>query len=125
MSVEPDELGRPLQTSVPLEFDDPTVMSGGAREAVRQIKRTLHLLVGATVVIFLLAIGVAVYAAAGQKTTHDALCNLRDERVREVEASRKFLKENPNGIPGISRVQILQGIEIQQTTVQALEPLQC
>jgi hypothetical protein len=118
-----DELTRLSEPAL----DDDQMMTAGARVAVAAIKRTLRWLAVATVVLALVLVGLVTYVLVNQETTHDALCNLRGDRIEEVAASRAFLDKHPEGLPqaGISAAVIQQGIERSQTTVDSLAPLGC
>lgn len=56
---------------------------------------------------------------------HHAICALRTERIQGVRESKKFLVEHPQGIPGISRADILRSIHQQQGTVRAFRFADC
>ena len=58
-------------------------------------------------------------------TTHTALCSLRSDLQRRVDASKAFLKEHPEGIPGISSAEIQRSTDSQEQTVKALDILKC
>jgi hypothetical protein len=91
----------------------------------------------AALYLILVSGGVALYLWARDVTTenartaqqgdqaHDAICDLRADLERRVETSREFLRENPQGIPGISRRVILTGIANQEETIDALADLDC
>lgn len=94
-------------------------------EPVRQVKRTLNLLVLATVA---LAVGLGTVAYLGLASSHktnDALCALRGDLEKRVEQSQDFLISHPNGVAGIPAVTIRQGLVNQQHTIQALSSLSC
>jgi hypothetical protein len=55
----------------------------------------------------------------------DALCALRADLRRRVRTSRAFLKQNPDGIPGIPGKTIRDGIANQRRTIRALRELSC
>jgi hypothetical protein len=57
--------------------------------------------------------------------THDALCAFKFDLKKRHDNGVQFLKENPNGIPGISAAQIKQSLGNQQDTLDSLEPLDC
>lgn len=58
--------------------------------------------------------------------TREALCALRHDVERRIEASDKLLAENPKGdIFGIPRTLIVSGRNNQQETVEALSKLNC
>jgi hypothetical protein len=63
-------------------------------------------------------------ASRGEEA-HVAVCALRTDLERRVQASRKFLRENPEGIPGIPAATIQQGIDNQQKTIDVLGVLDC
>lgn len=54
-----------------------------------------------------------------------SICALRHERQQSVANAVQFLKENPNGIPGVSRADILRSIKLQQQTVRAFRFAGC
>ncbi len=62
--------------------------------------------------------------AAG-KDAHDALCVFRDDLEIRVDASRAFLFQHPEGFAGIDATTILESINQQQHTVDALASLNC
>jgi hypothetical protein len=57
--------------------------------------------------------------------TISALCTFRSDLERRVETSVQFLKDNPDGIPGLSAEAIQTSINNQQRTVDALADLPC
>jgi hypothetical protein len=57
--------------------------------------------------------------------THDSLCALKNDIERRRSAGLKFVKENPDGIPGISRAQLDQSLSSQKSTLDALGVLDC
>jgi hypothetical protein len=63
-------------------------------------------------------------AAQGEEA-HVALCALRVDLERRVQASQDFLREHPEGIPGIPTATIKQGIDNQKKTIDALGFLEC
>ena len=50
---------------------------------------------------------------------------LRDEHEKRLERSEAFLRTHPNGIPGIPRSLILQGIQDEKTIIRAVQPDHC
>lgn len=73
-------------------------------------------------------IGVVVGYLQTQQTADNvkqAICSLRHERLESIHAGRIFLKHHPNGIPGITRDDILRSIEQQQETVRAFRFADC
>ena len=54
-----------------------------------------------------------------------ALCILRSDLQTRVDTSIAFLKEHPDGIPGIPAATLQQSIDNQQRTILALQLLEC
>lgn len=95
------------------------------RVIVDSIKRTLRLLVAATVVLYVVLGTVVFLNYRSSDTTNDALCALRGDLERRVEQSQQFLIEHPNGVGGIPAATIRQGLVNQQHTIHALRKLSC
>ena len=68
---------------------------------------------------------VAVQTSRNAEQTRGALCALRADLERRSVTSRAFLREHPNGIPGISAKVIRDGIRNQERTVRALAGIDC
>jgi hypothetical protein len=94
--------------------------------------RSLHLnrLTDAAVFlgVFLVIVGVTagiykVYTTADK--AHQAICALRADRIRSIEDGRQFLKDHPDGIPGITAADIRRSIDQQQVTVRAFRFADC
>ena len=84
----------------------------------------LVLLTGVVIVLAGTFAGVLrVYQTADQ--AHDAICALRAERLKGVHSTTRFLKEHPQGIPGISRADLLRSIQTQKQTVRAFRFADC
>ncbi len=56
---------------------------------------------------------------------HHSLCTLRQERIQGIVDAKKFLDRHPQGIPGISRADIMRSIETQKQTVRAFRFADC
>lgn len=97
----------------------------GPDEAFAGIRNTLKWLVRATVVLFAATAFVAVAGKLQADRSTDALCALRVDLQKRVETSERFLRENPEGVPGISPTVIREGIVNQQRTIAALSKLDC
>jgi hypothetical protein len=54
-----------------------------------------------------------------------AICTLRHDRQRAVRSTRDFLKQHPDGIPGIPRADFLRNLHLQQETIQAFRFAHC
>lgn len=59
------------------------------------------------------------------KDGHDALCVFVSDLERRLAQGRAFLKDHPQGIPGIPAAAIQQGLVNQQKTLDSLEGLSC
>jgi len=101
-----------------------------------ELNRGLRVLTVATVVLYLVlaTIGVVGYLDGAHRRaeiaeladkTHAALCVFVDDLERRVEISEQFLKDNPNGIPGISDETIQTSIDNQLRTIDTLSGLGC
>lgn len=53
--------------------------------------------------------------------TRTSLCAFKGDLERRVEAGEEFLKEHPQGIPGISAATIQNSLSNQRMTIAALE----
>lgn len=89
------------------------------------IKNTLRWLVIATVALYvgMVAAGGWVYWNAAQNK--NALCALRGDLEMRVATSEAFLREHPDGVPGIPTKTIVDGIVNQRRTITALAGLSC
>lgn len=57
--------------------------------------------------------------------TRDALCAFKRNLVLAQRDARKFVEDNPKGIPGITRETIDQSIANRQNTLDSLQVLTC
>lgn len=103
----------------------PQSLQNSARTVAEDLQRALRLLTAATIVLYLICIGVAVKVYTDSRSTTDALCTLRTDLVKRVNSSRNFLKDHPNGVSGISPKVIIDGIDNQQRSIEALKGLDC
>jgi hypothetical protein len=101
-------------------------------DAKEMIQKGLRRLAVATVAVYLAlaSLGVFVWVQQAQTnqvavTTNRALCALRQDLEGRVEVSRRFLEENPDGIPGIPAKTLRDSIANQQRTILALAILNC
>lgn len=101
-----------------------------------ELRTALRRLAVATVIVYVAVVALFVVGyvfshnqrnaiAASVETTTTALCALRNDLEVRVAASKAFLVENPEGIPGIPPRQIQDGIDNQQRTINALAVLTC
>src|SRR5438128_2048335 len=59
------------------------------------------------------------------RQAHAAICTLRSDLERRTQDSRDFLKQHPDGIPGIPASLIRNSIKNQQQTIDALRAASC
>lgn len=55
----------------------------------------------------------------------NAMCQFRFDLERRYENSIEFLKDNPEGIPGLPVATLRRSLEGQKATLDALSSLQC
>jgi hypothetical protein len=89
------------------------------------VKRSLRVLMVATVVLYVAVVGISAYTWIVSTSTQSALCTFKGDLESRIDDSIAFLAEHPNGIAGISPAQIQQGITNQQKTVDSLNDLKC
>lgn len=101
-----------------------------------QILHSIKLLSRATIVLYLsvvLVAGLGFWSAQQQRKalaretekTVMALCTFRADLQRRYEAGVDFLRENPDGIPGITAEDLQRSLDNQKSTLDALEGLPC
>jgi hypothetical protein len=97
-----------------------------------QVRKAYLLLVASTLGLFLWVASFSVYAfisnrhrsAEGQQS-RDALCVLKQDLINRHNSGVEFLKDNPNGTPGIPKSVILNSLKGQESTIKALKNLKC
>jgi hypothetical protein len=91
------------------------------------LRKTLRLLVIATIVLYLVMVGIGIKIWQDGKATTDALCTYRADLITRVNASIAFLSEHPDGLPeaGVTAKSISDGINNQQHAILALADLNC
>lgn len=104
--------------------------------SLAQVYRTLHNLVVGTVALWVLIVVLAIggLLVGKQEVTqikHDealalrALCTERGNYDQSIRATKAFLKTHPNGIPGISRAVLEQGLRSAEQARAALNDVNC
>jgi hypothetical protein len=58
-------------------------------------------------------------------STNRALCNFYFDLDRRRQATVEFIKTHPDGIPGISRIELDRSLASQQATLDSLSDLKC
>jgi hypothetical protein len=112
-------------------------MKANGNDLTQEALRTaLRRLVVATVAVYVALAGVGGYVfvqgnhqqAVIESTvdsTTKALCTFVNDLESRVRTSQAFLKENPDGIPGIPVKILRDSIRNQQRTIDALSVLEC
>lgn len=98
-----------------------------ADKIVVGIQSSLRKLTAATIVLYVVAIVIALAAGYTANMNRVAACSLRDGVERRVDNGRDFLANHPNGLPklGFTRSDIEKEIANQQRTVDSLGVLIC
>ena len=65
------------------------------------------------------------FVAKTSKENTVGLCAIRKDAEQRIAQSKQFLKENPTGIPGISREQLERSTNNSVRTEKALSHLDC
>jgi hypothetical protein len=111
-------------------------MTPGAAVAVEEIKKALRIMEIATVILIVLMMTLVIIGytdSANQRDairqtslqSHNALCSFVADLQGRVASAEDFLREHPNGIPGLSVEAIRTSIENQKQTIEALSNLKC
>lgn len=95
------------------------------KETATVLRKTLKRLVWATVVLYLCLAAVVIKVYLDGKSTTESLCAFRTDLVQRVVQSNQFLKEHPNGTPGIPVKTITDSITNQTRTVLSLKDISC
>jgi hypothetical protein len=99
--------------------------------AVRRVKG-LRIAVAAFVLSVFLFVAVLVGGAyllstksAEGAEVHEAICALSADLESRTERSRDFLRDHPNGIPGIPAATIRESVTNQERSIAALSVVSC
>jgi len=100
-------------------------LSDPALHTAKELRRTLRLLIGLTVVLYVFLVGIGGYTYfQGQRNTR-ALCTIRNNAQDRVDQTTDFLRSHPTGIAGISVSDLRRSIESSRATVRALDDVNC
>lgn len=91
------------------------------------INRWLWFNAAATLLLFLAGVALAVFVFLNASQNRAALCNLRGDLERRVQATQDYLDAHPGPepIPGIPRGALVQQLANQQRTIDSLSNLDC
>ncbi len=100
-------------------------MTEKARNTARELRRTLRILLVATVILYLGGIGLGLYTLSIANNNNDALCSLRNNYVFQNTVSRDFLRDHPNGNADFTVAQIKQTMRNRVAIIRALDNGDC
>jgi hypothetical protein len=100
-------------------------LSDPALHTAKELRRSLRVLIVLTVVLYVILGGVAFYTyQLGQKNKR-ALCTIRANAQTRADATQDFLLRHPNGIPGVTVLDLNRSINAYRATVHALDDVNC
>lgn len=94
-------------------------------ETATALRKGLRNLYIATAVLYLAFIGWGLKVYFDGQETRAALCTYRDDLQSRVTSNTEFLKEHPNGIPGVPTKVLVDSIANQQRAINSLTELNC
>lgn len=101
-------------------------MTEKAQNTARELRRTLRILLVATVVLYLGGVGLGLYTLSIANSNNEALCALRNNYVDSNRLSNAYLRANPNGVNGgFTNAQIKQLIDNRIDIIRALNNGDC
>lgn len=92
---------------------------------IKQIKKLLRYIAIATVILYIVVIGVAFKTYSDSAEVHDSLCTFRADLQQRVETTEGYLEEHPEGIAGVPAATLKTSISNQKQTILALNTLNC
>lgn len=99
-------------------------------KGIERYNRPIFLFILVVATVSMVAIGIQVHRQNNQiKTvaldTHSALCTFKGDLKRRVTDTEQFLKEHPEGIPGVPTATIRRSLDGQRATIRSLASLNC
>jgi len=82
-------------------------------------------MMAATVILYIILIGVAFYTYSLSQRNKRALCTIRANAVSRAEDTQEFLIDHPDGIPGITVEDLRRSIQTYRATAKALDDVDC
>lgn len=108
------------------DHDDPQPhISDGAANIGTQIKRSLRILVAATILLYVVLGAFILITRLDANKSAKALCALRRDAESRLDEGQRFLRTHKHGFSGISRAEIQRSIDGYRITVRALNILNC
>lgn len=103
--------------------DDPAAKEG--RTTAEVLRTSLRRLALATIFLYVILIAAGLKVYLDQRSTTKALCTLRADLSQRVADSLEFLRDHPDGIPGVPVKTLVDSITNQQQTIRSLSDLDC
>lgn len=103
----------------------PEEEQGHETEAAATLRKTLRMLVVATVVLYIVLVAVCVKVYLDGRSTHNALCTFQADRITQVTQSLQFLADHPEGTSEFPVEAIVNSVNSQIGTINALSSLNC
>lgn len=95
-------------------------------DVAKSLRRTLRVLIVATLVLYIIMISFMIWTWSTGHTSKNALCAIRLNAQVQLDQGKEFLKDHPNGLPGLASPDDLQNnIDNYSATVTALSNLNC
>ena len=103
----PEEENRRRRSDDPeaLLTSDPPI-AAITQDVGQSIRNTLRVLIGATVVLYVIMFGFMGWTWNVARNTNEALCAVRSNAEVQRDSAKQFLKEHPAGFPGITAEQL-------------------
>jgi uncharacterized protein HemX len=100
-------------------------LSDPALHTAKELRRGLRVLMALTAVLYVVMLGVAGYTFRQSQRNTKALCTIRANAADRVEQTEQFLRDHPNGLNGITVLDLRRSIQTYQNTVRALNDVKC
>ena len=93
------------------------------------IRKYLRRLAVATIVVYFALFGLGLFGFLRVQhvvsSTHQSLCSFEHDLQQRIISGEQFLKDHPDGIPGVPVAVIQTSLDNQKLTLQSLSGLNC
>jgi len=113
-----------IEGALPSNSDKPH-MSDKSATTGKEIKRSLTILIIATVFLYIALVGVVAWAYSLSHANTVALCAFRDDAQRRLDQNKQYLGDHPRGVAGLSPKQLQANIANSEQTIKSLTGLNC
>lgn len=90
-----------------------------------RLRRSLHRLVIATVVLYLAIFGIGYYVFTVARNNSEGLCAFRNDIDARIASSKKYIKEHPRGSRAIPLSTVRVSLALSERTRSALKHVHC